>query len=987
MRWTCLSVILTTALPSIAFSSVWYVDQACTSPTEDGLSWATAFTDIEPAIDTATKGDEIWVAKGVYGEVHNDPGGALVLKEGVSLYGGFYGTETSRDQRNWALHETVVDGSTSRGGLQAYHVIWAADALVVDGFTITGGFANVMENPNIWGGGFAAANPTGGTVPWTGITVAHCTFRYNEGCGGSAIYAYYVPLTIEDCVFHNNGNSDTTWMGGAVMTFGAPVAIRRSEFRDNGRNYLTGGALYIDTGAYEISRCRFVGNVGGFGGAIDIDTNPGGTISNCLFYGNLGGTWGAEGGGICIDHNSTAAVTNCTFYGNQATDGGALCTRNGSSATVTNCIAWNNVSTHEFGGTNLTLKYCDIEDMPAAGTNFSLDPEFYDAPRQDFRLRTSSPCRNAGTGIGAPSDDLNGVARPKEGAVDMGAIEMPETFFVSKSTGKPAAAGRSWATAYATIQEGVDAVAALGGGEIWVAQGVYNEPRTSARGAVMLWDDVGLLGGFAGTETTPLGRDWLTHATVIDGSTALSGAPAFNVVWAGNRTNLDGVAVTGGYASSVPYELGGGVFVQGSSVRLANCTIEYNAANTFGGGACVFVGADATFENCTFRHNTAGGEGGGCDLESGASGRFVSCRFENNSSNIGGGVNGFLPNLIRLERCRFIENQGATGGGAVCVRGGSSQSQNCEFSGNTGILGSAYYLWDINHQLEQVTCIGSPASTHPLIVIDGVRSCDIRNSIFWLDGPSAIQVIGGSAPTVTYSDVKGLSPLGDTNIDADPQFIETPDGVLLRTGSPCIDTAATLPHVPADLRGVARPQHGAYDMGAYEMRPYTLHVGTRGSGTTIPPAGDHTIFEQDAAVLQANPDPGWYWSKWEGDAASLGNGASIVVDSDKSVVAVFKQCKLTVKWPDGGESLDAGEKYAVKWKCQGDTGDAVRIELERKGSVVAALQLDTPNDGSQKCRIPSSTPAADGYRIRVTSTTNSNYTDTSNSGFRIEASR
>src|SRR5688572_19116615 len=53
----------------------------------DGLSWATAFTNLTAGITAAVAGDEVWVAAGVYTE------GTQLVKDAVALYGGFAGTE------------------------------------------------------------------------------------------------------------------------------------------------------------------------------------------------------------------------------------------------------------------------------------------------------------------------------------------------------------------------------------------------------------------------------------------------------------------------------------------------------------------------------------------------------------------------------------------------------------------------------------------------------------------------------------------------------------------------------------------------------------------------------------------------------------------------------------------------------------------------------------------------------------------------------
>ncbi|MBI4558846.1 MAG: hypothetical protein HY706_14785 [Candidatus Hydrogenedentes bacterium] len=67
--------------------------------------------------------------------------GSLVMKQGVDLYGGFAGTETQRDERDWDTHPTIISGATSRGGLPAYHVIVGADNPKLDGLAVIGGRA------------------------------------------------------------------------------------------------------------------------------------------------------------------------------------------------------------------------------------------------------------------------------------------------------------------------------------------------------------------------------------------------------------------------------------------------------------------------------------------------------------------------------------------------------------------------------------------------------------------------------------------------------------------------------------------------------------------------------------------------------------------------------------------------------------------------------------------------------------------------------
>jgi len=150
----------------------------------DGSSWSNAFVFLQDALAQVASGDEIWVAAGTYRPDQGfsevvaglDRDASFRLVDGVALYGGFAGIETSIKQRDVEANLTVLSGdlmgndvpvactddlpdcvATGRRcfnescilkdhiGDNSYTVVLAlgvSAATVLDGFTITGGYAN-----------------------------------------------------------------------------------------------------------------------------------------------------------------------------------------------------------------------------------------------------------------------------------------------------------------------------------------------------------------------------------------------------------------------------------------------------------------------------------------------------------------------------------------------------------------------------------------------------------------------------------------------------------------------------------------------------------------------------------------------------------------------------------------------------------------------------------------------------------------------------
>ena len=109
---------------------LWCVD-GDTGASGDGTSWSEAFKTIGEALDAASDGDEIWVKQGTYPLTSQ-----LTLDKAVHMYGGFAGTETVRNQRDWLNNTTTVNGQNA-----TYRCFYVSADATIDGFTITAGNA------------------------------------------------------------------------------------------------------------------------------------------------------------------------------------------------------------------------------------------------------------------------------------------------------------------------------------------------------------------------------------------------------------------------------------------------------------------------------------------------------------------------------------------------------------------------------------------------------------------------------------------------------------------------------------------------------------------------------------------------------------------------------------------------------------------------------------------------------------------------------
>lgn len=158
------------------------------------------------------------------------------------------------------------------------------------------------------------------------------------------------------------------------------------------------------------------------------------------------------------------------------------------------------------------------------------------------------------------------------------------------------------------------------------------------------------------------------------------------------------------------------------------------------------------------------------------------------------------------------------------------------------------------------------------------------------------------------------------------------------------------------------------------------------------PSGDVGRLEGEGTYKWAIPSaqkPGQYGIRISSTAKKSIKDTS---NSSFTIHAPFVPPTITVVSPNGGESWQAGVTHTIQWSYTGAPGSMVKIEAYRTAGtalayfpIVASAPVGTGGTGAYSWTIPATQPVGSDYKISVTSTTNSSYTDISDNYFSITA--
>ncbi len=216
---------------------------------------------------------------------------------------------------------------------------------------------------------------------------------------------------------------------------------------------------------------------------------------------------------------------------------------------------------------------------------------------------------------------------------------------------------------FGTIQAAISDPGTVDGDEIVVAQGEY-------------FENINFFGKAITVRSTDPNDAGVVLNTIINGGG--SGTVVTCDGGEGSGTVLSGFVITGGNTVD-----GGGMFNDGSSPTVTNCSFSGNTATRHGSGMYNFFNTSiATVTNCSFIGNSATDGGGMVNGQSNAT--VTNCTFSGNTASNSGGGMSIALSLPSVTNCTFSGNtaSGNGGGGIFSFPGGPSLT-NTGFCGNT----------------------------------------------------------------------------------------------------------------------------------------------------------------------------------------------------------------------------------------------------------------------------------------------------------------
>ena len=422
-------------------------------------SVANPYKTIQAAVDAASNGEAIKVAKGTY------TGNVQIVQKKVQLLGGYAGNgdfNTANRQAN----VTIINGTSTAPCIYVnINATAISGVLKISGFTICGGERGIeledgwpvgvldnvtIENNIIENNGSQDDKLYGGGIGLSGqnIIIKSNIIRNNEAARGAGIgrTSDVSNFLITDNHIENNTCYDDH--AGGVLIDGTGT-ITRNVFDGNvaakDLGWGWGGGIVITN--YDTTKIITLSNnvwrnneAPDRGGAVFVDEGAKVRMVNELLYNNKSGK---SGSAIYVDEDwmnnpSVLEMDNCTVSGNTNNEGTAALFVQASITRVQNSIFWNNGTDFELltdgqSLAKLTVDYTLTQQGYTGTGNIASNPLFANAANGDFHLQSTAGRYNPATGqfvndsadspaidAGNPASPFANEPQPNGGRVNMG---------------------------------------------------------------------------------------------------------------------------------------------------------------------------------------------------------------------------------------------------------------------------------------------------------------------------------------------------------------------------------------------------------------------------------------------------------------------------------------------------------------------------------------------------------------------------------------
>ncbi|CAA0110370.1 Uncharacterised protein [BD1-7 clade bacterium] len=374
----------------------------------------------------------------------------------MRIYGGFFGSETSVDERDFDLYPVTISGDLGKddtsdafgGANSGRMMVIYADNVVVEGVTFRN--ANLIEGA---GGAIAIEGATG-------VALNNLTFSRNQSVDGGALSIENSSASITNTAFISNR---ATHQGGAIFidnTTARDIQFSNVRVTDNSAAH-NGGALYAKSTAatvLDISTASFTGNesLDEKGGALYINSlTTTMNITNTTLATNT-----AEKGGSALRCYSATCnldyltlIDNTLVMPNPANEGAVSVGGTSASVTIKRSLISNTAAgtsttpnvAHQggalndggynrfgldsaagiadmltLGGTSNALVAADLNHVVNTTLDFYKTTLKYAPVREDSSVKDAIP---AGVDCDTSAVDQRDVTRGIGGGCDIGAVE------------------------------------------------------------------------------------------------------------------------------------------------------------------------------------------------------------------------------------------------------------------------------------------------------------------------------------------------------------------------------------------------------------------------------------------------------------------------------------------------------------------------------------------------------------------------------------